>query len=170
MSETDPVDETSESSETEVADTAEAGSSGEQGWTPEQAITEWRALLDQRAAAEVRYEEQIAPFKEAFDAEAKTVDAKLDDLEAWFLDHAEAAGNDAFAAEGGTVTVSARENPKISDAESFFAWAETTNNSSLLQKRISVTEFRAFQKEHPDELPPGVTVEVSRSAKFKPAK
>lgn len=144
--------------------------SASEGWTPEQAIAEWRALSEQRDAAEARYEEQIASFKEAFEAETSAVDAKLDDIEAWFLDHAEAAGSDAFEAEGGKVTVSARENPKISDPDSFFAWAESTNNSSMLQKRISVTEFRAFQKENPDEVPPGVTVEVSRSAKFKPAK
>jgi hypothetical protein len=139
------------------------------GWTPEQAIGEWRALTDQRAAAEARFEEQIAAFKEAFETETGAIDAKLDDLEAWFLDHAEAAGSDAFAADGGTVTVSTRENPKINDAESFFAWAESTNNSSMLQKRISVTQFRAFQAEHPEQVPPGVTVEVSRSAKFKPS-
>lgn len=163
-----PEEGTQDVSPEEISEAASTEESTE-GWTPEQAIAEWRALTDQREAAQARFEEQTASFREALEAETGPLNAKLDDIEAWFLDHAEAAGTDAFAAEGGKVTISARENPKISDADSFFAWAESTNNSSLLQKRISVTEFRAFQKDNPDEVPPGVTVEISRSAKFKPA-
>ncbi|MGI9598326.1 MAG: hypothetical protein ACR2QK_19335 [Acidimicrobiales bacterium] len=141
-----------------------------EGWTPDRAIEEWRSLIERRQAAETAYEEQIADHKAAFEAEAASIDSKLGDIETWFLDHAETAGADAFASDGGTVTVSTRQTPKISEPDAFFTWAEATNNSALLQKRISVTEFRAYQKEHPDEVPPGVTVETTRSAKFKAAK
>lgn len=158
--------------EQETADAPEqvAEQTDIQAWTAEQAIEEWRTLIEKRHAAEATYQEQIAEFKETFESETQPIDAKLNDLEAWFLDHAEAAGVESFAGDGGTVSVSSRENPKISDADSFFAWAESTNNSGLLQKRISVTEFRSFQKEHPDQIPPGVTIETTRSAKFKAAK
>ncbi len=157
-------------SEMEDGDQGQAESAEESpALTAETALQRWRDLTEQKSAAETTYEEQIAPYKAAFEESTKAVDEELETIEAWFLTHAEAVDQDSFSGDGGTVTITARENPKITDGDAFFTWADSTDNSSLLQKRISVTEFRKFQAEHPGEIPPGVAIETSRSAKFKPA-
>lgn len=134
---------------------------------PETALSEYRQLIDQRDAAEDSYKAEIEPLKKAHEEAIKPIDDRLAELETWFLDHAEANDKEAFFSPEGHVTVSVRESPKITDAEAFFAWAASSNNVHLLQKRVSVTQFREYVAANPDEQPPGVTVEHDRSIKFK---
>jgi len=134
---------------------------------PVSALGEYRQLMDQRDAAEDAYKAEIEPLKKAHDDAVKPIDDRLAELEAWFLDHAAANDKEAFFSPDAHVTVSVRESPKITDADSFFAWAAASNNVHLLQKRVSVTQFREYVKTNPDDQPPGVTVEHDRSIKFK---
>lgn len=136
---------------------------------PASAMATWRALEQARTAAQEEFETNIAPFKASLDEKVGPIDEQLDAIEEWFLNHAATTGLGSFASDAGKVTVSVRETPKITDAESFFSWAAASNNVGLLQKRISVTQYREFVKSNPDEVPPGVTVEADQSAKFKAA-
>ncbi len=141
----------------------------DQGWTAEKALAEWNRITAELDEAKSTYEAAIAPAAEAYKATTAPLEEQRQDLEAWFMTHAETVGVDEFASDAGKVTISTRESPKIDNADSFFAWVAETNNAALLQKRISVTQFREFQKANPESVPPGVVVEVDRSAKFKPA-
>lgn len=148
---------------------AEVGS-----WDPATAdaastMAAWRALDQARDEAQDAYESQIEPFKAQFEEKVGPIDEQLESIEAWFLSHASETGADSFDSESGKVTISVRETPKITDADSFFSWAASSNNVGLLQKRISVTQFREFVKQNPDQTLPGVTVEADQSVKFKPA-
>lgn len=164
MSETN---ETPAPQETSPAESETPASAETTAWTAPQALAEWRRLNDERDAAQAAYEEQIQPMKAALEAQVAPMVEKLEALEAWFLDHAEQVGQEVFESDAGKVTIATRETPKITDADSFFAWAAASNNMSMLQKRISVTSYREYIKANPDQEPPGVTVEQDRSAKFK---
>lgn len=142
-------------------------SAGGSAWTPELALAEWNRIAGELDQAKATYEAAIAPAAEAYEQQRAPLEEKLGDLEAWFVAHAQTVGANEFASDSGKVTISTRESPKIDNADSFFAWVAETNNAALLQKRISVTQFRQFQKANSDAVPPGVVVEVDHSAKFK---
>lgn len=164
MAETDDKSDASDSSEL-----AGTGQWDPATADPASAMATWRALAQARDEAQQTYESQIASFKAQFEETTGPIDEQTAAIEEWFGTHAAETGAESFDSEAGKVTISVRETPKISDAESFFSWAASSNNVGLLQKRISVTEFRKFVKDHPDETPPGVTVEAAQSVKFKPA-
>ncbi len=160
MSDVDP-------SEPPTPSSAPSSGSDAGGWTAEQALAEWKRITTELEEAKAAYESEIAPAATAYEERKAPLEEQLGDLEAWFLAHAETVGADEFASDAGKVTISTRESPKIDNADSFFAWVAETSNAALLQKRISVTQFREFQKANPESVPPGVVVEVDRSAKFK---
>ncbi len=146
----------------------------EQNWDPTtaepgSAMARWKALEQARSEAQQEFETQIEPFKAHFEATVGPIDDQLEAIEQWFLAHAAETNTDSFDSEAGRVTVATRQTPKITDAESFFAWAASSNNVGLLQKRISVTQFREFAKSNPEQTPPGVTIEAAQSIKFKSA-
>jgi len=147
-------------------------------WTPEQALEEWNRLqslqdqteqeYEQKAAPlNAEHEEKMAPLKAARDEKLTPIETDLADLENWFLARSEKDGSDEYKSEIGSVTISTREKAKIDDSESFFDWVESTNNSELLQKRLSVTKLRTYLKENNGEVPPGVAMETERSANTK---
>lgn len=136
-------------------------------WTPTTAMARWRELEAQRAEADSVYEAQIEPYASAHSAAIAPLDEERDAIETWFLAHANEVGQQAFESDAGKVTISERETPKLSDADAFFSWAASSNNVGLLQKRLSVTQYREYVKANPDQTPPGVTVEVDQSVKFK---
>jgi len=146
--------------------------------TPEQAIEEWKELQqlqkntekefdDQMAPLIEAHEQKLAPIKTAREEKLAPIDAKLEELETWFIKQSETDGTDEYKSDAGEVTISTRDKPSIEDSEKFYEWVETTKNSELLQKRLSVTKFRTFVKENNGEIPPGVSVETERSVKFK---
>jgi len=143
-------------------------------WTPEQALEEWNRLQSLQDQAEQEYEqkaaplnaeheEKMAPLKAARDEKLSPIETDLADLESWFLARSEQDGSEEYKSEIGSVTISTREKAKIDDSESFFDWVESTNNSELLQKRLSVTKLRTYLKENNGEVPPGVAMETERS-------
>ncbi len=146
--------------------------------TPEQAIEQWKKLHelqdstekefeDQMAPLIAQHEEKLAPIKSAREEKLAPIEAQITELETWFLKQSETDGADEYKSDAGEVTISSREKPSIDDAEQFYEWVETSKNSELLQKRLSVTKFRTFLKENNGEVPPGVSVETERSVKFK---
>ncbi len=172
MSDTEASSESNPESSPEanpVESVDESVGGGEPAWTADHALAEWQRINSELDDAKSTYEAEIAPATEAYQAKTAPLEEQRQDLAAWFVTHAGSVGADEFASDAGKVTISTRESPKIDNADSFFAWVAETNNAALLQKRISVTQFREFQKANPESVPPGVVVEVDRSAKFKPA-
>lgn len=146
--------------------------------TPEQAIEEWKRLQelhdstekefdDQMAPLLAEHEEKLAPIKSARDDKLAPIDEQMTELESWFLKQSEADGTQEYKSDTGQVTISTKDKPSIEDSEKFYEWVETSKNSELLQKRLSVTKFRTYLEENNGEIPPGVSVETQRSVKFK---
>ena len=109
-------------------------------------------LRDKKAALVKAHNEKIAQL-----------DAVVDKLDAWLLQHMDAAGTRTLASpEGyGTAYIQIKMRAKCNDWPSLWGHIQQTGNFDLLEKRVSSTAVAKYFEEN-NALPAGVDVSQER--------
>lgn len=143
-------------------DTADGGFS-----SPSEALDVWYRIEAELASAKQTFDAAVAPAQQAYDAVAAPLETQRDSLKQYFAEQAKLAGQSKFSGEQAEVSIVTKESPKIADADQFKAWVAANGRVELFQKRLNLTEFRKFQKDNPETVPPGINVETEEQVKFK---
>ena len=113
----------------------------------------------------VNIDEVIATYmklrgqKEAVEAEVKekvsVIKAKMEKLEAWIKEQADAQGVTSFKTKHGTAFLTTTDYANVADWDALLNFIRENEAYDMLEKRISKIAVRSFI-EHSKTVPPGV--------------
>lgn len=112
--------------------------------TVDQVIEKYMQLRNQKEAAEAAVEAQVA-----------TIKAKMQKLEAWIQQQAEAQGVTSFKTPHGTAFLSTVDFANVADWDAVLAFIKEHGAFDMLERRVSKSAVRAYIDEH-KTVPAGV--------------
>lgn len=115
--------------------------------------------LSQVAATYVKIRDAKAEKKRAFEAEVAELDAKLEKLEGFMLQHLNTHNMDSVRTDGGTFYRQEDIKPNIVDDVAFYGWIKANDAFDALERRVKKTFISEFMETHEGGLPPpGIAV------------
>ena len=107
-------------------------------------------------------------LKHDFEKQDAELKSKLNTVAVALKKMAMDQGVEGFKTEVGTMYLGENFQCSCGDWGAFFAWAKEQDClEDFMEKRLSSTAIKEYQKEHEGELPPGITVFREKEARVR---
>lgn len=107
-------------------------------------IATYMKLRDQKAAIEGEVKDKVA-----------TIKAKMDKLEAWIKEKADAEGVTSFKTKHGTAFLTTTDYANVADWDAVLNFIQENQAFDMLEKRVSKTAVRGYI-DQTKAVPPGI--------------
>lgn len=107
-------------------------------------IATYMKLRDQKAAIEGEVKEKVS-----------TIKAKMDKLEAWIKEKADAEGVTSFKTKHGTAFLTTTDYANVADWDAVLNFIQENQAFDMLEKRVSKTAVRGYI-DQTKAVPPGI--------------
>jgi hypothetical protein len=111
--------------------------------------------IDDAIAAYVKLRERKAQIKAEAEAKANEITAKLDKLEGWLKEQADAQGVTSFKTKHGTAFLTTVDFATVADWDAMLTFVKQNDAYDMFEKRVSKTAVRGYI-EQLKSVPPGV--------------
>ena len=111
--------------------------------------------VDQVIAAYLKLRDKKDSMEAAVKAEVKGIKVKMEKLEAWLREQADAQGVTSFKTKAGTAFMTTTDFANVADWDAVLDFIKTNSAFDMLEKRVSKTAVRAYIEEK-REVPAGV--------------
>lgn len=112
--------------------------------TVDQVIAAYLKLRDKKDSAEAAVKEQV-----------KEIKAKMEKLEVWLREQADAQGVTSFKTKAGTAFMTTTDFANVADWDAVLDFIKTNNAYDMLEKRVSKAAVRGYIEQR-SEVPAGV--------------
>lgn len=111
--------------------------------------------VDDVVAAYIKLREKKAQIKAEAEQKAGEITAKMDKLEKWVKEQADAQGVTSFKTKHGTAFLTTTDYANVADWDAILAFVRENEAFDMFEKRISKTAVRGYI-EQTKAVPPGV--------------
>lgn len=119
-------------------------------------IEKYIEIRDNKEALDAAHKERVAVLKK-----------QMAVLEAEFNARMNAEGTEQIKSQVATVYYTSSDRAKCTDWDAFLAYAESTGQVDLTQRRLSTTKVLAHIEAQGGEVPPGIQLEAYREVRVR---
>lgn len=125
------------------------------------AVAERPAIkLDDLIGRYVKLRDKKDALKKKFDEETASLDAAMEKVENFLLNHFNTTGADSVKTPFGTAYKQRRTSATVADRDSFVNFCQTNNLMHLIDVRVGKKAVEEYRDEK-DDLPPGINYSES---------
>lgn len=125
------------------------------------AVAERPAIkLDDLIGRYVKLRDKKDALKKKFDEETASLDAAMEKVENYLLNHFNTTGADSVKTPFGTAYKQRRTSATVADRDSFVNFCQTNNLMHLIDVRVGKKAVEEYRDEK-DDLPPGINYSES---------
>jgi len=111
--------------------------------------------VDQVIAAYIKLRDKKDSMEAAVKEQVKEVKAKMEKLELWLREQADAQGVTSFKTKAGTAFMTTTDFANVADWDAVLEFIKTNDAFDMLEKRVSKNAVRGYIEQH-KEVPAGV--------------
>lgn len=111
--------------------------------------------VDDVVAAYMRLRHKKDAIKAEMDDKIKAIKIKMDKMEAWVKEQADAQGVTSFKTKHGTAFLTTVDYANVADWDAVLGFIKQDEAWDMLEKRVSKTAVRGYIQ-HNKQVPPGV--------------
>lgn len=111
--------------------------------------------VDQVIAAYIKLRDKKDSMEAAVKEQVKEVKAKMEKLEAWLREQADAQGVTSFRTKAGTAFMTTTDFANVADWDAVLDFIKTNEAFDMLEKRVSKNAVRSYIEQN-KEVPAGV--------------
>jgi hypothetical protein len=111
--------------------------------------------VDQVIAAYLKLRDKKDSMEAAVKEQVKEIKVKMEKLEAWLREQADAQGVTSFKTKAGTAFMTTTDFANVADWDAMLEFVRSNEAYDMLEKRVSKTAVRGYIEQH-KEVPAGV--------------
>lgn len=111
--------------------------------------------VDQVVAAYIKLRDKKESMEAAVKEQTKEIKAKMEKLELWLREQADAQGVTSFKTKAGTAFMTTTDFANVADWDAVLNFIRTNDAFDMLEKRVSKNAVRSYIDQH-KEVPAGV--------------